>query len=128
MNLSNVEISRRIHQRVQEKRLTLLQCCEAFNSAYSSEIEANAIKPLNKDFLSRVIRNEFKVITPRISKLCEFLDIREARSPQDSLQVLSYQIRQFREQASNDSQFRNQYSAVEKFLSGLNLQKMFNEH
>ena len=128
MNLPNFEISRLIRGRLQEERLTLLECCDAFNAKYSKEIEANDIRPLNKDFLSRTIRNDFKVCTTRISKLCEFLDIHEARSARDPLQVLSDQVREFTEQASNDAKFRSRYSAVEKFLSGLNFEKLFDEY
>ena len=107
--------------------MTLLECCKAFNSAYSAEIEADSIRPLNKDFVSRVTRNEFKVCSPRISKLCEFLEIYETESRTDPLQVLSDQVCKFREQATRDDEFRTRYSAVEKFLSGLNLQKLFDE-
>ena len=128
MNLPNSEISRRVRRRMQEEGLTLLKCCDAFNAEHSEAIEAKSIRPLNKDFLSRVARNDFKVFTTRVSRLCEFLDIHEARSTQDPLQVLSGQVRQFREQASNDVEFRNRYSAVEKFLSGLNLQKLLDDY
>ena len=128
MNMTNTEISRLVRRHIQLNEVTLLSCCDAFNIKYQAEINAGSMKPLNKDFISRVARNEFKVCTTRISKLCEFLKIKEANNTTDQLQVLSEQVTNFREQASKDKEFRKQYSAVEKFLSGLNLEKMFDEH
>lgn len=127
MSLPNDEISRRVQQQLRQKGMTLSQCCDAFNFKYSEEIKANFIRRLNKDFLSRIARNDFKVCSVRISKLCEFLEIDQAGSSQGPLQVLSDQIREFSEQASKDARFRSRYSAVEKFLSGLNLQKLLDE-
>ena len=128
MDLPNAEIARRVRQRMKQKGMTLVTCCDAFNSTFSEEIDANATRPLNKDFLSRVARNNFKVCSPRISKLCEFLDIHEGTGSQGALQVLSDQVRQFREHAANDVQFRKRYSAIERFLSGLNLQRLLDEY
>ena len=128
MDLPNAEIARRVRQRMKQEGMTLVTCCDAFNSAYSEEIDANVSRPLNKDFLSRVARNNFKVCSPRISKLCEFLDICEGTGSQHALQVLSDQVRQFREHAANDIQFRKRYSAIERFLSGLNLQGLLDEY
>lgn len=127
MNMTNAEISRLVKRHIQLNGMTLLECCDAFNAKYSLEIDECSTLPLNKDFLSRIVRNDFKVCTDRISKLCEFLEIKEARNSMDRLQVLSDQVSKFREQASEDKEFRKQFSAVEKFLSGLNLEKMFDD-
>ena len=127
MGLPDGEIARRVRQQLIQRKLTLLKCCDAFNSAYSAEIQAGSLRRLNKDFLSRVSRSDFKVCTARISILCEFLDIREDSETEDLLRVLSEQVRHFSDQASSDAQFRQRYSAVEKFLSGLNFEKLLDE-
>lgn len=127
MNLPNSEISKRVQRRMQEKGLTLSKCCDAFNTIYHREIEEGSIRPLNKDFLSRVGRNAFRVCSPRILKLCEFLEIHESSSKWDPLRLLPDQIRQFREQAGNDTEFRTRYSVLERFLCGLNLENLLDE-
>lgn len=128
MNMTNIEISRLVRQKLQYKGMTLIECCNAFNARYQAEIKTGSTKRLNKDFLSRVVRNDFKVCTERISKLCEFLGVRTAHSTKGQLQILSDQICELRRQSDRDAEFRNQFFAVEKFLSGLNLKKMLDEY
>ena len=128
MNLTNSEISRLVKDALNRKNMNIAQCCDAFNVRYRKEISAQEIKPLNKDFVSRVTRNAFKVSSARISKLCEFLEIEESSTKQDQLHILSNQIRQFENQSVKDASFERRYSNLRRFLSGLNLEQMFNDH
>ena len=127
MNLTNSEIALQVEQRLNDSRLTLEECCNDFNIKYSDEIEAGITKPLNKDFLSRVKREAFRVYSPRISKLCEFLEIEEALGIGEPLQDLSREIEEFRNYSNKHTGFRNRFPTVGKFLSGLNLKQMFDE-
>ena len=124
MNLSNSEISNLVKRKLRPKEMTLKKCCEDFNNKYFKEIESEALSPLNKDFVSRVARNDFKVCSDRVVKLCEFLDIRASHGATDQLRILSDQISEFDRQAVEDADFKTKYSAIAKFLSGLNLENM----
>ena len=124
MNITNLEISQSVKAALNAKQTSLQQCCEAFNSRYIEEIKARRLKPLNKDFVSRVTRNAFKVPSARVLKLCEFLEIEEPHLAPDQLRILSDQIREFENQAATNTAFKNRYSHLHRFLSGLNLDRM----
>ena len=124
MNITNLEISQSVKVALNTKQLSLLQCCEAFNIRYMEEINAGQLTPLNKDFVSRVSRNAFKVPSTRVLKLCEFLEIEEPHLAPDQLRILSDQIREFENQAAMNTAFKNRYSHLRRFLSGLNLNRM----
>ena len=127
MELTNREVAQRVKQRTKERYGTILKCCNAFNVRYAAEIDAGYQRSLNKDFVSRVTRNDFKVHTERISKLCEFLEVRDASSSGAGLSALSHQIHEFREKSRQDIEFGTRFAAVERFLSGLNLESFVNE-
>jgi len=124
MNISNKELSKLVKTALDDKCLSLESCCTLFNNKHLDQIEKGEIKPLNKDFLSRVTRNNFKVCSNRISKLCEFLKIEEVSEHDEPLQLLSVQICNFEKQAESDDEFRNKYSAIFNFLTGLNLSQI----
>ena len=124
MNLSNSEISDLVKWKLRRKGMTLKKCCEAFNNKYFKEIQSEALSPLNKDFVSRIARNDFKVCSDRVEKLCEFLDIKDSHGATDQLRILSSQISEFDRQAVEDADFKIKYSAIAKFLSGLNLENL----
>lgn len=125
MNISNQDLSRLVKEALNDQELSLESCCKHFNNRYLKEINQGEIKPLNKDFLSRVTRNDFKVWSGRISKLCEFLKIQEKKGTSiDPLNLLSNQIKDFEEQMNSDKEFRKKYSAVFNFLAGLNLNQI----
>ena len=124
MNLSNSEISDLVKQKLRHNGMTLKKCCESFNNKYFKEIQSEALSPLNKDFVSRVARNDFKVCSDRVVKLCAFLDIRASHGASDQLRILSDQISEFDRQAVEDTDFKTKYSAIAKFLSGLNLENL----
>ena len=46
-----------------------------FQRKYAKNITAGSVKPLNKDFLSEVTKDKFKVYSSRKLQLCEFLEI-----------------------------------------------------
>ena len=127
MNLTNREISQSVKDALDRKNMNIAQCCEAFNVHYKKEIKARKMKPLNKDFVSRVTRNAFKVPSQRILKLCEFLEISATADRQDQLHLLTSQIRQFENQSASDAGFERRYSNLRRFLTGLNLEQMFDD-
>ena len=124
MNITSLEISQSAKAALKAKQMSLQQCCEAFNIRYMEEIDARRLKPLNKDFVSRVSRNAFKVPSARVLKLCEFLEIKKPHLAPDQLRILSDQIREFENQAATNAAFKNRYSHLHRFLSGLNLDQM----
>ena len=124
MIITNLEISQSVKAALNAKQMSLQQCCKAFNIRYMEEINARRLKPLNKDFVSRVSRNAFKVPSVRVLKLCEFLGIEEPYLAPDQLQILSDQIREFENQAAMNTAFKKRYSHLHRFLSGLNLDRM----
>ena len=109
------------------RKMTLEECCKGFNEKYAKEIMAGSVKPLNKDFLSRVTRNKFKVCSNRILKLCEFLEIEDFGAAFNHLEVLINQINEFEKQAEADAGFKARFSAIANFLNGLNLKKILGE-
>ena len=127
MNLTNSEIAKQIANQLQHRELTVEKCCKAFNLRHSDEISVNSIRPMNKDFLSRVKRGSFKVCSPRILKLCEFLEIGvgDSQETEDPLCALSREIQEFKKFSDGDSDLEKQFPAIGKFLSGLNLDQMF---
>ena len=128
MNLTNHEISQSVKDALDRKNMNIAQCCEAFNGHYKKEIKARKMKPLNKDFVSRVTRNAFKVPSQRILKLCEFLEVAvDPAARQDQLHILTSQIRQFESQSASDAGFERRYSNLRRFLAGLNLEQMFDD-
>lgn len=127
MNLTNSEIARQVKLRLKERDLTLDSCCDAFNLKYSDEMNANNMRPLNKDFVSRITREDFKVCSPRISKLCEFLEIRDADSAAEPLMALSREIGEFKKYSNSNKEFKSRFPAVGRFLSGLNIEQMFDD-
>ena len=124
---SNLVISRLVKSALRANEMSLEECCKSFNNKYLKEIEAGNVRPLNKDFLSRVTRNDFKVFSVRISRLCEFLEIEEPHVEPDRLRILSNQIGEFENRASLDTDFKFRYSAIVNFLSGLHLERMLDE-
>ncbi|PPK75918.1 hypothetical protein B0F87_1045 [Methylobacter tundripaludum] len=73
--LSKTEISQQVKEKLDQRHLTLRRCCDLFNKRFGEEIAAKRIKPITKDFVQRVKSNRFEVITPRVAKLCELLEI-----------------------------------------------------
>ena len=122
MDLPQQEISKRIRLQLKRRRLTLEACCKAFNSRYSRDIESGFVRPLNKDFLSRVSRGRFKVSSERVSKLCEYLEVGEFDELGETLKVLSRELEEFGRQSEVSAEFRAKFPTIRKFLIGLNLQ------
>ena len=124
MNAINDAISRSVRMKLRSEGMSIERCCLAFNEMYFREIESGHLKPLNKDFVSRVSRNAFKIPSDRVLKLCEFLEIENNYVEQDQLRILSDQILKFKLDAERNSEFSNRYSSLLRFLTGLNLEKM----
>lgn len=127
MDIPNSKTSKLVKSAILAKKMNLEECCKAFNDKYSEEISSGRMKALNKDFLSRVTRNNFKVCSGRILKLCEFLEIEGLSAQPDQLQVLTNQIDEFEKQLETDPDFKARFSAIANFLTGLNLKKIRGE-
>ncbi|MDE0292525.1 MAG: hypothetical protein OXK19_08515 [Candidatus Dadabacteria bacterium] len=127
MDLSNDRTSKLVKSAILARKMTLEECCKAFNEKHVKEIMAGSVKPLNKDFLSRVTRNKFKVCSSRILKLCEFLEIDDSGVAFNHLEVLTNQINEFGKQIEADAGFKARFSAIANFLNGLNLKKILGE-
>ncbi|MPQ77161.1 hypothetical protein [Hydrogenovibrio sp. JE_KL2] len=71
------EIVRRIKVAKDSKGFnTYEKLCIAFNKQYKQEIDNGLVKPLNKDFVFRVLTTEtFSLNNLRFAKLCEFLAV-----------------------------------------------------
>lgn len=77
--LTNLEISLAVNNSLESKGWSVRYCCEAFNKANAEKISRSEILAIDKDFVQRIRRNKFQVVTTRVSDLCDFLkiDIRE---------------------------------------------------
>jgi len=121
MNITNSDLSLLVKKAMKDKNINLEECCNMFNNRYLQQINRNELKPLNKDFVSRVCRGEFKVLSHRISKLCEFLEIQEINDNDEPLKVLMHQIDEFQSEAKVNLNLKRKYFAIINFLAGLNL-------
>ncbi|MXZ13853.1 MAG: hypothetical protein F4Y78_07635 [Candidatus Dadabacteria bacterium] len=128
MNIPNSKTAKLVKQAISARKMSLEECCRAFNAKYSEEINSGAVRALNKDFISRVTRNNFKICGSRILKLCEFLEIKEPDRQPDPLQVLIDQIGEFEKRVQTDASFKAKFSAIASFLVGLNLKRMRGEN
>lgn len=81
--LTNSEISLAVNQSLENKEWSVRYCCEAFNYEHAEKIARSEISAMDKDFIQRVRRNKFQVVTTRVSDLCDFLkiDLREKSNP-----------------------------------------------
>ncbi len=125
MNVTKKNLSRLVKRALISKNLSLEECCYLFNNKHLGLIESKKMKPLNKDFVSRVSRNDFKVISERVSKLCEFLEIERIPVENDPLELLASQIDVFEKEIDSDINFKNKYSAIHAFLNGLNITQFY---
>ncbi|KYK82850.1 hypothetical protein SC936_00270 [Aggregatibacter actinomycetemcomitans serotype e str. SC936] len=80
-------ISIDIDNALKEKQLTLSDCVTQFDSFYSSAIRNGEIMPLNKDFIQRVRKGKYKVVTNRIIQLCKFLHINPYETPSSKIAI-----------------------------------------
>ncbi|TMO88112.1 hypothetical protein [Pseudoalteromonas ruthenica] len=53
----------------------MAECVEAFDNCYMAEISKGEKSSMNKDFISRVKNDGFKVVSQRVLDLCEFLGV-----------------------------------------------------
>jgi len=77
MNLkySNEEISLMVDNALTMKQLSIRECVSRFNERYAKDIINKTMEPLNKDFLQRLRRNKFEVVSKRVRDICLFLEI-----------------------------------------------------
>lgn len=68
-NLTTLEISTAVARSLREKKWTVTECCNYYNS------RSKRPNRLQKDFVHRVKKNNFSVISQRVVDLCDFLEI-----------------------------------------------------
>jgi len=73
--LTNEEISRAVEGALLSKSWSVIDCCNAYNKLFSMEISGNTALVMKKDFVHRVKKNQFSVLSKRVVTLCDFLDI-----------------------------------------------------
>lgn len=121
MNIANLNVSTSIKQRLKEKDMTLEDCCKAFNNKHKEEILNKLVRPLNKDFLSRATRGNFKVLNERILKLCEFLEIKDPQKIKMHSYGLFEQINQFETLAKKNPTLKERFPQILTLLEALKL-------
>ncbi|CAI2051628.1 Uncharacterised protein [Serratia fonticola] len=68
-------ISGEVNRILSEQKMTVRHCSDEFNSKYRRQIDTGECHSMTKDFVQRVKAGRFKVFTPRVAKLCDFLAI-----------------------------------------------------
>ncbi|GAA6151371.1 hypothetical protein [Pseudoteredinibacter isoporae] len=119
--LPHSDIADSISQAIHAKSWTLEECCEQHNRKYKKAIENREVRALNKDFLSRVKRKKFEVLSPRILKLCEFLEVRTTKQKNNNqpLVALSEQIIDFEKYLSENPLLVRRFGGLMNFLAAL---------
>jgi hypothetical protein len=125
IDLPHSDIADSISSAIQTKGWTLEECCLEYNRKYKKDIKNNDLRPLNKDFLSRIKRKRFEVLSSRIVKLCEFLNVpttkgsRDQKNDNQPLIALSHQIHDFEQYLSNNPSLSERFSGLVHFLSAI---------
>ncbi len=119
--LPHSDIADSISQAIHAKGWTLEECCEQHNLKYKKHIKNKELRALNKDFLSRVKRKKFEVLSTRILKLCEFLEVRTTRQKNDNqpLVTLSEQIIDFEKYLLDNPLLVKRFGGLMNFLTAL---------
>ncbi|KTS74277.1 hypothetical protein [Pantoea stewartii] len=68
-------IAAEVNRMLLEREMTVRYCSDEFNIKYKHQISTGECHPMTKDFVQRVRTGRFKVFTPRVAKLCDFLAI-----------------------------------------------------
>ncbi|MCO4311335.1 hypothetical protein [Pectobacterium versatile] len=68
-------ISGEVNRALSERKMTVRLCSNEFNNKFKHLIDTGECHSMTKDFVQRVRTGRFKVFTPRVAKLCDFLDI-----------------------------------------------------
>lgn len=79
-------ISGEVNRIMAEQNITVRLCSERFNNKYRYQIDVGECQPMTKDFVQRVRTGRFKSFTPRVAKLCDFLDIDQTQPVEHVLQ------------------------------------------
>ncbi|MCM7773473.1 hypothetical protein M8S83_15315 [Enterobacter asburiae] len=85
-------ISGEVERMLSERKMTVRLCSEEFNRKFRHRIDAGECHPMTKDFVQRVRSGRFKVFTPRIAKLCDFLSVDQTRFVQHDTDTLSDEL------------------------------------
>ena len=67
-DITTLEISKAVLHSLRAKKWTVTHCCNAYNKNRKTNL-------LQKDFVHRIRKNQFSVISPRVVDLCNFLKI-----------------------------------------------------
>lgn len=77
-------LSKLIFDAIKHRSYTYDECSKAFNIEFGKDIKAERIKPLNKDLLYRIKKNNYSLASTRVAKLCDFLNIDELKKVSDT--------------------------------------------
>lgn len=119
LNISIKELSKRVKQSIDNQNLTLEKCCDLYKRRYSREIESGNLSEINKDFVSRVKRGEFKTFSPRVAKFCELLEINLEIGTKTSLHdipKIAEEISDFICLTSTDESMKKRFASLRFFL------------
>lgn len=98
---TNYEISLSVKDIVEQKSWSYRTCAKAFNERYEREIAIGEVKAIDKDFVRRIITDDFKVQSDRVLNFCSFLEIN---------------ISQKNEEIIKTSVFRKEVESIEKVV------------
>lgn len=73
--LTNKQISHAVTNSLNSRHWSVTTCCESFNKRFKQELKAGAMMKMDKDFVHRVRKNQFSVVSKRVVFLCEFLEV-----------------------------------------------------
>lgn len=91
--LTDKELANAVDIALREDNRSLEKICEDFNQLYSIDINEGSKKPLNKDFISRLRNNNFRVRTERILYFCEYIGVDLQQKP-SRLNAIEQQVRE----------------------------------
>ena len=75
LKLTNYQISIEVDAALQRNNWSVRTCCNEFNQLNQKQISLREMKKLDKDFIQRIRKNKFSVVTKRVIDFCEFLKI-----------------------------------------------------
>lgn len=123
--LTDKELSKAVDLALREDGRSLENICNDYNSMYLKEIQKGKRKPLNKDFISRLRNNRFKVRSKRVLFFCEFLGV-EPNKKESQPTILEQQVREltlFIRKQKNAPEFEELWNFLGKIFANTNLQK-----
>ncbi len=123
--LTDKELSKAVDLALREDGRSLEKICDDYNSMYSKEISQRTVRPLNKDFVSRLRNNRFKVRSERVLLFCDFLGI-NLNKEKSQIAVIEQQAKElelFIRKQKNAPELEELREFLGKVFGNTNLQK-----